>query len=204
MNHLILLTESVSTYSTTEVNINTSDIGVIVFCIFIVAIIAIGFARRIKKEGVKEVINDEAISEVKKILQNQLSDILTGIGFTEDYETFKNAMLYEALSRVRAYIDKKGGLVDTITDEISDDTVLELINEALKLSGMEDDVKKAYDSLITQRIKQIEAAEDEAAASVDEEGYSTEEVDDSADHTDVEMKDIVAEPTEVETDDTDV
>jgi hypothetical protein len=153
---------------------------------------------------VKEVINDEAISQVKKILQNQLSEILNNIGFTEDYETFKNAMLYEALSKVRAYIDKKGGLVDSITDEISDDTILELINEALKLSGMEDDVKKAYDTFVKARVAQIEATEDEAAAAVDEEGYSTEEVEDVPDHTDVEMKDIVAEPTEVETDDTDV
>jgi hypothetical protein len=184
-------------FTINDTPVTSSDVAIIVFCVILVGVFLIGIIRKIHTGGVKEVLNDEAVLEVKKILINQMSDILHDIGLTADYETYKNTVLYEALARVRAYIDKKGGLVDTITDEISDDTIIELINEALQLSGLEDSIKEAYDLLVTNRVAEIEATEDEAAASVDDEGNSTEKAEDDESDVNADL-----EPDEVSTDET--
>ena len=85
-------------------------------------------------------------------------------GLEETYEAFKNQVVYAMLDKVREYIDKQGGLIDTITDAIDDDTIIEAIYQVIALSGMEDDIKKAYDTIITNRIKEMESYEEKVAA----------------------------------------
>ena len=60
-------------------------------------------------------------------------------------------------------------------NEITDDEIIDLINEALQLSGMEDNVKVTFDSLVKKRAEEIEKAEEEAAALVGEDGFSEED-----------------------------
>jgi hypothetical protein len=172
----------------------TSDIAVIAFCVVLALIFIIGIVQRVRKNGVQAVVEDETVLKIKKILTNELGNILNGMGLTADYESFKNQILLEALKKVREYTDKKGGVIDAVADSISDDAILEIINEALQLSDLEQQVKEAYDNLIYSRIDEINKDGDEAAAEVDEEGFSTETYDDE------ESVDVLAEPEKIEVD----
>ena len=132
--------------------------------IFIVAVIA-GFVRQIirhsKGEKDSDIDLDSAADVVKDIIVTELANILHNAGITSDYETFKNYVLYELLDKVRKYIDEKGGLIDDVTDAISDDSIIECINQVIKMSGVENEIKSAYDQLVTDRLKEIEDSEKE-------------------------------------------
>lgn len=132
--------------------------------IFIAAVIA-GFVRQIirrsKGEKDSDIDLDSAADVVKGIIVTELANILHNAGITSDYETFKNYVLYELLDKVRKYIDEKGGLIDDVTDTISDDSIIECINQVIKMSGVENEIKSAYDQLVTDRLKEIEDSEKE-------------------------------------------
>jgi hypothetical protein len=185
------------TIALAESSITSTDIAVIVFCAVLVVVFLVGIIKRVRNNGVKSMLTDAEVLEIKKILINQIGDILANLGVTEDYETFKNAMIYEALHRIRKYIDEKGGILDTLADDISDDTILEIINEALQLSDLESTVKNAYDALVKKRINDIENAEDEAAAMVDDDGFINDE---NAEEIPTEFIDLLTEPDSVKTD----
>lgn len=154
---------------------NATDIAMIAFCVLIAGVFIVGIVNKVRQNGVRSVLDDEAVIVVKKILVDCIGDVLRKVGVEGDYETYKEKVLREMLKRVREYIDEKGGLIDTITDEITDDEIIDLINEALQLSGMEDNVKVTFDSLVKKRAEEIEKAEEEAAALVGEDGFSEED-----------------------------
>ena len=132
--------------------------------IVFLALIVIGLIRRIRKDGIGSVMDDAVVLKVKEIFVKEIGDVLVNAGLEETYEAFKNQVVYTILDKVREYIDKQGGLIDTITDAIDDDTIIEAIYQAIALSGMEDDIKKAYDAIITNRIKEMESYEEKVAA----------------------------------------
>lgn len=173
---------------------NATDIAMIVFCILIVGVFVVGIVNKARTNGVKSIFDEESMIIVKKILVDCIGEILEKVGVTGTYDEYKEKVLKEVLKKVRAYIDEKGGLVDTITDEISDDQIIDLIDEALQLSGMEDDVKKTFDALVKKRVDEIEQGEDEDAAAVDDEGF-VEGVEEEKEHFDPNL-----EPEVVDTD----
>ena len=142
----------------------SQDYIVIAAGIVFLALIVIGLIRRIRKDGIGSVMDDAVVLKVKEIFVKEIGDVLVNAGLEETYEAFKNQVVYTILEKVREYIDKQGGLIDTITDAIDDDTIIEAIYQAIALSGMEDDIKKAYDTIITNRIKEMESYEEKVAA----------------------------------------
>ena len=110
---------------------NATDIAMIVFCILIVGVFVVGIVNKARTNGVKSIFDEESMIIVKKILVDCIGEILEKVGVTGTYDEYKEKVLKEVLKKVRAYIDEKGGLVDTITDEISDDQIIDLIDEAL-------------------------------------------------------------------------
>ena len=142
----------------------SQDYIVIAAGIVFLALIVIGLIRRIRKDGIGSVMDDAVVLKVKEIFVKEIGDVLVNAGLEETYEAFKNQVVYAILDKVREYIDKQGGLIDTITDAIDDDTIIEAIYQAIALSGMEDDIKKAYDAIITNRIKEMESYEEKVAA----------------------------------------
>ena len=142
----------------------SQDYIVIAAGIVFLALIVIGLIRRIRKDGIGSVMDDAVVLKVKEIFVKEIGDVLVNAGLEETYEAFKNQVVYTMLDKVREYIDKQGGLIDTITDAIDDDTIIEAIYQAIALSGMEDDIKKAYDTIITNRIKEMESYEEKVAA----------------------------------------
>ena len=142
----------------------SQDYVVIAAGIVFLALIVVGLIRRIRKDGIGSVMDDAVVLKVKEIFIKEIGDVLVNAGLEETYEAFKNQVVYTMLSKVREYIDKQGGLIDTITDAIDDDTIIEAIYQAIALSGMEDDIKKAYDTIITNRIKEMESYEEKVAA----------------------------------------
>ena len=142
----------------------SQDYIVIAAGIVFLALIVIGLIRRIRKDGIGSVMDDAVVLKVKEIFVKEIGDVLVNAGLEETYEAFKNQVVYAMLDKVREYIDKQGGLIDTITDAIDDDTIIEAIYQAIALSGMEDDIKKAYDTIITNRIKEMESYEEKVAA----------------------------------------
>ena len=142
----------------------SQDYIVIAAGIVFLALIVIGLIRRIRKDGIGSVMDDAVVLKVKEIFIKEIGDVLVNAGLEETYEAFKNQVVYTILDKVREYIDKQGGLIDTITDAIDDDTIIEAIYQAIALSGMEDDIKKAYDTIITNRIKEMESYEEKVAA----------------------------------------
>ena len=142
----------------------SQDYIVIAAGIVFLALIVIGLIRRIRKDGIGSVMDDAVVLKVKEIFIKEIGDVLVNAGLEETYEAFKNQVVYTMLNKVREYIDKQGGLIDTITDAIDDDTIIEAIYQAIALSGMEDDIKKAYDTIITSRIKDMESYEERVAA----------------------------------------
>lgn len=142
----------------------SQDYIVIAAGIVFLALIVIGLIRRIRKDGIGSVMDDAVVLKVKEIFVKEIGDVLVNAGLEETYEAFKNQVIYTMLDKVREYIDKQGGLIDTITDAIDDDTIIEAIYQAIALSGMEDDIKKAYDTIITNRIKEMESYEEKVAA----------------------------------------
>ena len=142
----------------------SQDYIVIAAGIVFLALIVIGLIRRIRKDGIGSVMDDAVVLKVKEIFVKEIGDVLVNAGLEETYEAFKNQVVYTMLDKVREYIDKQGGLIDTITDVIDDDTIVEAIYQAIALSGMEDDIKKAYDTIITNRIKEMESYEEKVAA----------------------------------------
>ena len=142
----------------------SQDYIVIAAGIVFLALIVIGLIRRIRKDGIGSVMDDAVVLKVKEIFVKEIGDVLVNAGLEETYEAFKNQVVYTILDKVREYIDKQGGLIDTITDAIDDDTIIEAIYQAIALSGMEDDIKKAYDTIITNRIKEMESYEEKVAA----------------------------------------
>lgn len=142
----------------------SQDYVVIAAGIVFLALIVIGLIRRIRKDGIGSVMDDAVVLKVKEIFVKEIGDVLVNAGLEETYEAFKNQVVYTILDKVREYIDKQGGLIDTITDAIDDDTIIEAIYQAIALSGMEDDIKKAYDTIITNRIKEMESYEEKVAA----------------------------------------
>ena len=142
----------------------SQDYIVIAAGIVFLALIVIGLIRRIRKDGLGSVMDDAVVLKVKEIFVKEIGDVLVGAGLEETYEAFKNQVVYTMLEKVREYINKQGGLIDTITDAIDDDTIIEAIYQAIALSGMEDDIKKAYDTIITNRIKEMESYEEKVAA----------------------------------------
>ena len=142
----------------------SQDYVVIAAGIVFLALIVIGLIRRIRKDGIGSVMDDAVVLKVKEIFVKEIGDVLVNAGLEETYEAFKNQVVYTILDKVREYIDKQGGLIDTITDAIDDDTIIEAIYQAIALSGMEDDIKKAYDAIITNRIKEMESYEEKGAA----------------------------------------
>ena len=173
---------------------NATDIAMIVFCILIVGVFVIGIVNKARTNGVKSIFDEESMIIVKKILVDCIGEVLEKVGVTGTYDEYKEKVLKEVLKKFRAYIDEKGGLVDTITDEISDDQIIDLIDEALQLSGMEDDVKRTFDALVKKRVDEIEQGEDEEAAAVDDEGF-VEDVEEEKEHFDPNL-----EPEVVDTD----
>lgn len=176
---------------------NATDIAMIVFCVLIAGVFVVGIINKIRHNGIKSVLDDESVIVVKKILVNCIGEVLSKVGIEGDYETYKEKVFREVLKHVREYIDEKGGLIDTITDEISDDQILELIDEALQLSGMEDTVKKAFDALVKKRVEDIESDEDLAASLVGEDGFAEDD-----DENYEELPNPLVEPDNVETDET--
>ena len=142
----------------------SQDYIVIAAGIVFLALIVIGLIRRIRKDGIGSVMDDAVVLKVKEIFVKEIGDVLVNAGLEETYEAFKNQVVYTMLGKVREYIGKQGGLIDTITDAIDDDTIIEAIYQAIALSGMEDDIKKAYDTIITNRIKEMESYEEKVAA----------------------------------------
>ena len=142
----------------------SQDYIVIAAGIVFLALVVIGLIRRIRKDGIGSVMDDAVVLKVKEIFVKEIGDVLVNAGLEETYEAFKNQVVYAMLDKVREYIDKQGGLIDTITDAIDDDTIIEAIYQAIALSGMEDDIKKAYDTIITNRIKEMESYEEKVAA----------------------------------------
>ena len=142
----------------------SQDYIVIAAGIVFLALAVIGLIRRIRKDGIGSVMDDAVVLKVKEIFVKEIGDVLVNAGLEETYEAFKNQVVYTMLDKVREYIDKQGGLIDTITDAIDDDTIIEAIYQAIALSGMEDDIKKAYDTIITNRIKEMESYEEKVAA----------------------------------------
>lgn len=142
----------------------SQDYIVIAAGIVFLAPVVIGLIRRIRKDGIGSVMDDAVVLKVKEIFVKEIGDVLVNAGLEETYEAFKNQVVYTMLDKVREYIDKQGGLIDTITDAIDDDTIIEAIYQAIALSGMEDDIKKAYDTIITNRIKEMESYEEKVAA----------------------------------------
>ena len=142
----------------------SQDYIVIAAGIVFLALIVIGLIRRIRKDGIGSVMDDAVVLKVKEIFVKEIGDVLVNAGLEETYEAFKNQVVYTMLDKVREYIDKQGGLIDTITDAIDDDTIIDAIYQAIALSGMEDDIKKAYDTIITNRIKEMESYEEKVAA----------------------------------------
>lgn len=142
----------------------SQDYIVIAAGIVFLALVVIGLIRRISKDGIGSVMDDAVVLKVKEIFVKEIGDVLVNAGLEETYEAFKNQVVYTMLDKVREYIDKQGGLIDTITDAIDDDTIIEAIYQAIALSGMEDDIKKAYDTIITNRIKEMESYEEKVAA----------------------------------------
>ena len=142
----------------------SQDYIVIAAGIVFLALVVIGLIRRIRKDGIGSVMDDAVVLKVKEIFVKEIGDVLVNAGLEETYEAFKNQVVYSMLDKVREYIDKQGGLIDTITDAIDDDTIIEAIYQAIALSGMEDDIKKAYDTIITNRIKEMESYEEKVAA----------------------------------------
>ena len=142
----------------------SQDYIVIAAGIVFLALVVIGLIRRIRKDGIESVMDDAVVLKVKEIFVKEIGDVLVNAGLEETYEAFKNQVVYTILDKVREYIDKQGGLIDTITDAIDDDTIIEAIYQAIALSGMEDDIKKAYDAIITNRIKEMESYEEKVAA----------------------------------------
>ena len=142
----------------------SQDYIVIAAGIVFLALIVIGLIRRIRKDGIGSVMDDAVVLKVKDIFVKEIGDVLVNAGLEETYEAFKNQVVYTILDKVREYIDKQGGLIDTITDAIDDDTIIEAIYQVIALSGMEDDIKKAYDTIITNRIKDMESYEEKVAA----------------------------------------
>ena len=142
----------------------SQDYIVIAAGIVFLALVVIGLIRRIRKDGIGSVMDDAVVLKVKEIFVKEIGDVLVNAGLEETYEAFKNQVVYTMLEKVREYIDKQGGLIDTITDAIDDDTIIEAIYQAIALSGMEDDIKKAYDTIITNRIKEMESYEEKVAA----------------------------------------
>ena len=142
----------------------SQDYIVIAAGIVFLALVVIGLIRRIRKDGIGSVMDDAVVLKVKEIFVKEIGDVLVNAGLEETYEAFKNQVVYTMLDKVREYIDKQGGLIDTITDAIDDDTIIDAIYQAIALSGMEDDIKKAYDTIITNRIKEMESYEEKVAA----------------------------------------
>lgn len=140
------------------------DYIVIAAGIVFLALIVVGLIRRIRNDGIGAVMDDAVVLKVKEIFLKEIGDILVNAGLEDNYEAFKNQIVYTMLKKVREYIDKQGGLIDTVTDAISDDTIIDAIYQVIALSGMEADIKKAYDTIITNRIKEMESYEDKVAA----------------------------------------
>ena len=140
------------------------DYIVIAAGIVFLALIVIGLIRRIRNDGIGAVMDDAVVLKVKEIFLKEIGDVLVNAGLEDNYEAFKNQIVYTMLKKVREYIDKQGGLIDTVTDAISDDTIIDAIYQVIALSGMEADIKKAYDTIITNRIKEMESYEDKVAA----------------------------------------
>ena len=105
----------------------SQDYIVIAAGIVFLALIVIGLIRRIRKDGIGSVMDDAVVLKVKEIFVKEIGDVLVNAGLEETYEAFKNQVVYAMLDKVREYIDKQGGLIDTITDAIDDDTIIEAI-----------------------------------------------------------------------------
>ena len=105
----------------------SQDYIVIAAGIVFLALIVIGLIRRIHKDGIGSVMDDAVVLKVKEIFVKEIGDVLVNAGLEETYEAFKNQVVYTMLDKVREYIDKQGGLIDTITDAIDDDTIIEAI-----------------------------------------------------------------------------
>ena len=108
----------------------SQDYIVIAAGIVFLALVVIGLIRRIRKDGIGSVMDDAVVLKVKEIFVKEIGDVLVNAGLEETYEEFKNQVVYAMLDKVREYIDKQGGLIDTITDAIDDDTIIEAIYQA--------------------------------------------------------------------------
>lgn len=142
----------------------SQDYVVIVCGIIFIALIVFGIINKIRKNGISSVVDDAVVIKVKEIVIKELGDILINAGMEANYEAFKNQVVYTLLGKVRAYIDEKGGLVDTITDAISDDAIIEALYQAIALSGMEGQIEEAYNTLITNRIKEMDEYDEKVTA----------------------------------------
>jgi Ran GTPase-activating protein (RanGAP) involved in mRNA processing and transport len=145
--------------------------------VLVVAVLVILFAiielvkKVVSKKGKTNVVEEEVLNAIEKIVSKELGDVLLNAGIEDNYEAFKNQVVYSLLDVIRKYTDKKGGTLDAIADSITDDTIIDAIEMVIDVSGTEDKIKKAYDLIITDRMKEIENEE----AKVVEENKALEE-----------------------------
>lgn len=140
------------------------DIIIAGAAIVVIAAIIIGFVRKFKNGTAGEMITDTLVDEVKNVVGREIADVLHNAGITTDYESFKDYVIKTLLKKARDYFDKKGGTIDEVTDAISDESIIDAINMAIDMSGMEDEIKDAYDQLVNARLQEIDESADEVEA----------------------------------------
>ena len=137
------------------------EIIIAVAGVVIIGAVIFGFVRKFKNGTASSIVTDTLVDEMKKIVGNEIAGVLHNAGISADYESFKDYVIKSLLKKAREYFDEKGGTIDEVTDAIDDDSIIYAINAVIEMSGMENEIKDAYDQLVNARLKEIDESEEE-------------------------------------------
>lgn len=140
------------------------DIIIAVAGVAIIAAVIVGFIRKFRDGTAANIVTDTLVDEVKDIVGREIADVLHNAGLAADYESFKDYVIHTLLKKARDYFDEKGGKIDDLTDAISDDSIIDAINMVIDMSGIEGEIKEAYDQLVNTRLQEINDSEEEVEA----------------------------------------
>lgn len=135
-----------------------------VAAIVVIVFVVVELILKVKHNGVKAVVADFVDDDLKEFVIDMIGDALINVGLTKDYDDFKAQIELYMVGKIRESSDDIGGTFDAIADEaVTDEQLCAIIDKIIVESGADEDIRKAYDKLVSDRIHELEASEEAEA-----------------------------------------
>lgn len=140
---------------------NQTDLFSIAGVVFIIAVL-VGAAFKVHEAGANKVMRDLGAMnpKIKDLAYKIIGETLKEAGFEDNYEAFENHVAYITADQIRVVLDNDESILKGITAAITDGMILDCIYSVIEVSGVRNDIKKAYDDLIAKRLKEMEKEDD--------------------------------------------